>query len=171
MASNSVIVISHTDKMGALRTGARKENLRQVIDLLEGLNAGIKQGVSVSVQPNGSGAPAKASGTLTCASTVATNTFVINGVTFTADTDFDVGFNDDGTATNIAAAINTSANALVQYLVTASASGSVVTITAALPGITGNCITLAGTTTTLEASGARLTGGVGGDADVTTITL
>lgn len=106
----------------------------------------------------------KASGTLTFASVVATNSFVINGVTFTAvasgasGNQFNVGLTDAATAINAAAAVNASNTTLIQGYVSASADTGVVTITAYDPGQAGNCITLAGGTH-ITASGARLTGG------------
>jgi len=176
MADSSVIVtISQTDKLDlASRTG--KDVLVRLRNHVDGLMLGSKRASSVKVFADGA-ALAAASGTLTCASTVATNTFAINGVTFTGvasgatSAQFNIDFTDDGTAANIAAAINASTNALVQYLVTATSSAEVVTITAAQSGVAGNCITLAGTDTTLEASGARLTGGTGGNVTPTTVTL
>lgn len=118
----------------------------------------------------------KATGTLTLTSVVATNTFAINGVTFTAvasgatGNQFNVGVSDTLTAVNAAAAINASASALVSGnagVVATSALG-VVTVTAKVPGVTGNAITLTGGTN-IAASGARLTGG--SDGTVTTIDL
>ncbi len=79
----------------------------------------------------------------------------INGVAITVTWATD----DATTATALTAAINASSNALVQNLVTASLSGLVITITAVVPGKTGNAITLACTGTGITASGARLTGG------------
>jgi len=132
------------------------ESLQQFINYITSALSGARlDTVTFAVRNN----QVAASGTLTCASTVATNTCKINGVTFTADTDFDVGADDAETATNLAAAINASTNALVDGHVTAEAADEVVTVTAVVPGFAGNTITLEGTTTTLEASGARLEGG------------
>lgn len=119
---------------------------------------------------------AKATGTLTLASVVATNSFVINGVTFTAvasgatGNQFNVGVSDTATAANAAAAVNASASALVSGnagVIATSALG-VVTLTAKTAGVTGNAITLAGGTN-ITASGARLTGG--SDGTTTTVDL
>lgn len=119
---------------------------------------------------------AKATGTLTLTSVVATNTFAINGVTFTAvasgatGNQFNVGVSDTLTAASAAAAINASASALVSGKagVTATSALGVVTLTAITSGVTGNAITLAGGTN-IAASGARLTGG--SDGTTTTIDL
>ena len=77
------------------------------------------------------------------------------------------------TAALLAAEINTSTNALVQYLVGAVAVGPVVSVYALQPGITGNAITLAASASvgTATASGARLTGGTGGSNNPVVVTL
>lgn len=108
---------------------------------------------------------AKASGTFTGTSVVATDAISINGVTFTAvangatGNQFNIGADDDETMENLAAAINASVTALVSGYVTAEAAGDVVTVTAVEPGILGNCITIESADATIVASGARLTGG------------
>jgi phage tail sheath gpL-like len=96
-----------------------------------------------------------ATGTVTCSSTAGTLTTTINGVAINAT----AGGDDPASATAIAAAINASTNALVKNVVTASAASAVVTITSVMPGVLGNCITLASSGTGVTASGARLTGG------------
>jgi subtilisin family serine protease len=109
---------------------------------------------------------ANASGTLTLASVVATDSAVVNGVTFTAvaanatSVQFDVGLDDTATAANLAGAINASANAAIAGILTASSSGAVVTVTAVVPGTAGNSLTLVGGTH-ITASGATLAGGAG----------
>lgn len=108
---------------------------------------------------------AQASGTVTAAVAIAGNTVTINGVVFTGvasgavGNQFNIGGTDAITATNIAAAINASVTAGVQGVVTAAAVGTVVTITAVQPGLTGNAISLASSGATLAVSGAKLTGG------------
>jgi phage tail sheath gpL-like len=96
-----------------------------------------------------------ASGTLTLSGASGTVGGVINGVTLTVAFDTD----DATTASALADEINASDAALVEGLVTASADGAVVTLTAVDAGVTGNCITLAASGTGVTASGARLTGG------------
>ena len=107
-----------------------------------------------------------ATGTITGSSVVATNTFTINGVTFTAvasgatGNQFNVGMSDNATMANAATAVNGSVSVGVTGVVTAAAvSTNVMTITATTPGSAGNAITITGTTN-LVASGAHLTGGV-----------
>ncbi len=63
------------------------------------------------------------------------------------------------TATNLAAAINASATALIAGYVTATSALAVVTITSAFYGLSGNQVTLASSGSTLVVSGARLSGG------------
>lgn len=104
-----------------------------------------------------------ASGTLTCASVVADNTFVIDGTTFTikaapaSSVQVKLETTDTKQANTIAAAIN--GNDTTKAKVIATSSGGVVTITSLNKGTLGNALTLAGTTTTLAASGTKLTSG------------
>lgn len=100
-------------------------------------------------------AQTQATGTLTISSGSGTVGGTINGVSVTVTW----GTSDTATATALAAAINASANALVNKHVTATSSAGVVTLTAALPGNSGNAVTLAASGTGVTASGARLTGG------------
>lgn len=116
-----------------------------------------------------SGDQATASGTFTfSAHASASDTVLINGVTFTGETSgatgnqFNVGTTATLTASALAAAINASATALVSGTVVATSALGVVTITAAVSGLIGNAITIAkgtdsGSVNTV--SGARLTGG------------
>lgn len=121
----------------------------------------------------GETAAVRASGTGTLSSTIATDTFVINGVTFTCvaagatGDQFNVGLSDTETATNLAAAINASTTAKVSGYVRATSSGAVVTVTAIQSGNAGNMFTLAETGGTITLSGANLAGGAGGNVVVT----
>jgi len=105
-----------------------------------------------------------AAGTLTLALVVATDTCIINGVTFTcvvsgaAGNQFNVGGTDTISATNLRAAINASVTAGVAGLVTATSATTVVTVTASTTGTAGNGYTLTGNAH-ITASGARLTAG------------
>jgi hypothetical protein len=115
----------------------------------------------------------KASGTFTGTSVIATDAISINGVTFTAvasgatGNQFNIGADDAETMANLAAAINASVTALVSGYVTASSALTVCTVTAALPGILGNAVTIASADATIVASGARLTGGDQGATEKT----
>lgn len=132
-------------------SGAPRTSLRRMENLVRGMAAGTTPPTTVTVRNSG----VRASGTLTLATSSGTVGGVINGVTVTVAW----ASSDTATAAAIAAAINASSNALVQDLVTATSSGAVVTVTAVVPGKTGNCITLAASGTNVTASGARLTAG------------
>lgn len=107
---------------------------------------------------------AKASGTITLSSMVATDTITINGTTFTCvasgatGNQFNVGGTDTITAANAAAAINASATANVSKAVVATSALAVITITALVPGYMGNLGTLA-ISAHGSVSGAHLSGG------------
>lgn len=109
----------------------------------------------------------KATGTVTLASHVATDTVTINGVVFTCvasgatGNQYNVGGSDSITGDNLAAAINASVTALVSGYVTAANVAGVVTITAAQSGLSGNMFTLA-ISAHGSVSGAKLTGGDNG---------
>lgn len=127
-----------------------RTNLVKLGSYLERLASGNASGIegSNSVIVGGS---TNAYGTITLSSTgpVATNTFTLNGVTFTArasgatGNEFNIGGSLTATAANIAAAINASVSDAVSGVVTASSSAGVVTITANAPGKLGNGNTLA----------------------------
>lgn len=113
----------------------------------------------------------KASGTLTGTSVVATDAIAINGTTFTSvasgatGNQFNIGADDDETMSNLADAINASSD--MTGIVTAEASGDVVTVYAAVPGKIGNAITLTSADATIVASAAKLSGGTNGDTSTT----
>jgi hypothetical protein len=127
-----------------------RTNLVRLSTYLEALATGAVSGV------NGSnkcivGGFTNAYGTITLSSTgpVATNTFTLNGVTFTAiasgatGNQFNIGGSLAATAANIASAINASTSDAVSGVVSASSSGAVVTISALAPGKLGNGNTVA----------------------------
>lgn len=149
-------------------TSSKFADIQAIAQMFEKLNSGglFKSGSSapnavVSVVEN----EVAATGTLTLTSVVATNTFSINGVTFTGvasgatGNQFNIGASDTLTAANMVTAINASATALVNTQVTASSATNVVTITALNKGYAGNAVTIASGGGTIVASGARLTGG------------
>lgn len=145
---------------------------QRLSNLLTGFACGAIKG---SVQMESGTSLAKASGTFTLDTVIATDAVSINGVTFTCvasgatGNQFNVGASDTLTAVAMAAAINASASALVNQHVSASAAGTIVTITAKEFGDEGNAITIASADATIVASGARLTGG--SDGTVTTYTF
>lgn len=169
--SSTILVVKHASPLNpggtASPTRGKRELLRRVVTFLVGALSGIKKVSSFDLYADGSADPVAASGTLTLSTASGAVGGTINGVTITAT----AAGGDTATAALIAAAINASTNALVQYIVTASSSGAVVTITAAKKGATGNCITLAASGTGVTASGARLTGGAGGNVAGISVTL
>jgi phage tail sheath gpL-like len=148
--------------------GGKHEICQKISNFINSINSGNElaqdssnpPSIAISIKGNAT----RASGTLTLASVVATNTCAINGVTFTAvasgatGNQFNVGVSDTATATNLAAAINASASSLVSQQVTATSSGAVVTVYSKIYGVGGNTVTLTGSAN-ITASGARLTGG------------
>lgn len=157
MAKTS-ITLTHgraSDYQGKASMRARAVATR-FTNLLDGCVSGALPGAT-----GFSVAQTQATGKLTLSSASGTVGGVINGVSVTVT----AAGGDIATAGLIAAAINASANALVNQHVTASnldASGTataVVTLTAVSPGPAGNAVTLAASGTGVTASGARLTGG------------
>lgn len=133
-----------------LNASAYRTNLVKLANYLEGLAAGNYSGIEGDNKAIIAG-QTNAYGTITLSSTgpVATNTFTLNGVTFTAvasgatGNQFNIGGSNSATATNIASAINGSTSDAVSGVVSASASGAVVTVSALAPGKLGNGNTIA----------------------------
>lgn len=154
MAIKYVVSVSGSDSDNPVNSTLKRENLMAIARQLRAVASGHKP-VVYSVDVRSVAVPA--SGTISVAGADGgTYTATINGVAITVT---GTSGNNTATATSIAAAINASTNALVQNIVTASSSAGVVTITAVVPGVLGNCITLAASGTGATASGARLTGG------------
>jgi hypothetical protein len=126
----------------------------RILRLFRGIAGGIRQ-AQVDVLAGAT----QASGTLTLASVVSTNTCVVGLVTYTADTDFAVGASDTITAANLAAAINADANQA--GIVTATSANAIVTVKALPAGKIGNTIILTGSAN-ITASGAHLASGANG---------
>lgn len=176
MAIKTILTITHDKDTAAdmtARLSAETNNpklyVNRLQDYLQGVSSGIYHAKIDSQVDQGSATAA--SGTLTLASVVATNTCAVNGVTFTCvasgatGNQFNVGGTDTVTATNLAAAINASVTALVSGYVTATSAGAVVTVTAAKRNQDGNMCTISGGQATITASGARLTGGTDASAN------
>lgn len=151
-----------TIQMLTQKAGSPKEETNQLVNYLMSFVAGSRAGKYYVQTYNKDGVAA--SGTLTLASVVATNTCAVNGVTFTCvasaptNVQFVKGGTDTVTAANLAAAINASTNPALLGSVAATSTGAVVTVTAIEPGLSGNGYTLtAGTNFTR--SGANLTSG------------
>lgn len=147
-------------------TSVKDSVMQSVIDMFGGLVGGCVKGSPPSVLSSIESYAVQASGTFTFASVIATNSFVINGVTFTCvasgatGNQFNVGGTDTLTAVAAAAAVNASVTALVSGYVTASSALGVVTITSSNYGIYGNQVTISSPSGTITASGARLASGV-----------
>ena len=172
--ANTIISINHTSpfNLGIDGTSRRRnEAVNLVIGFIRGLVSGTLKGSAMTINAGtATTALASAAGTVTLASGASgTYTATINGVAVTVT--FATSLSN--TATLLAAAINSSTNALVQYHVRAAATGAVVALVAQQPGITGNTITLAASASvgTATASGARLTGGTGGSNVPVVVTL
>lgn len=165
--ASSVIVIKHTDKMGPLKVGAKHGNLQQAINFLQSLISGAKQASFVDIHQNATTDPVAASGTVTISSGSGTITATIGGVAISITW----ATTDANSAALLAAAINANTNALIAGLISASSAVGVVTVSAKQKGALGNHVTLAASGTGATASGARLTGGTGGNVSATTVTL
>lgn len=132
------------------------------------LASGRRRGV-LEVQTSNA-APARASGTFTFVSVIATDTFTIAGVTFTftstptLETDVEVD-GADNTADAVAAVAAINAHSTISKIVKATSALGVVTVTAREPGVIGNFIAISDADTTITTSGAYLTGGTGGASD------
>lgn len=179
MAYTTIVVLEHTDKIDGIASGQKQQSIQNVANFLQAALAGAKRGVELDIHANDGEALVAASGTVTCAAADAADTVTINGVVFTGaaaeDVDaaeFNVAGTDDEAATSLAACINGSDEALIAGIVSASAEGPVVTVTAVQKGHTGNTITLASSDgTDLAVSGARLEGGTGGNVAAISFTL
>jgi phage tail sheath gpL-like len=172
MASQTTIIrINHVKPVSAMQISKPSDNPRAecvaLAALLERIAAGMET-ADVVVQAGGTLA-AYATGTATLSSCVATDVLTINGVPFAVvasgatGNQVNKGADDTATAANFAAKINASATAKIKNYVTASSAAAVVTVTAYVPGLLGNLITLAQTGNHITVSAAALAGGAGGD--------
>ena len=110
-----------------------------------------------------------ASGTVTCATAVATNTVTVNGLVYTGvagakanNTEFSIDTSNTACAADLAASIlNDTRIGLTEPNVdlTAASVAAVVTITSTVSGVIGNAVDLASSGSTLAVSAALLAGG------------
>lgn len=168
MGLKSLITIDHqtnenqTDLERLLISANRGASGLKIKDYIKQAVQGIRN-AKVYVGVNS----AQASGTVTLASHIATNTVTINGAVFTCmasgavGDQYNVGGNDTITAAALAAAINASVTALVSGYVVATSAAAIVTVTAVRPGLSANMFTLA-ISANGSVSGAKLTGGTDG---------
>jgi len=150
----TVITITHPNDDLTLPSGTEAGRVTNaaVVFLEKNYAGGTRTGTTVAIGQGGT----QATGTLTFSSATGTVGATINGIAATVT----AAGGDNNTATLVANTINGSVNPLIQGIVTASATGNVVTITAVAYGASGNAVTLAASGTGVTASGARLTGGV-----------
>lgn len=109
-----------------------------------------------------------ATGTVTFSSLANNDTVTVNARIYTAKTSgaaglqqFNLGANDTAAAVNFAAIVNADTSTQIKGVVTASPAAAVTTITAVVPGNTGNACTLA-ISAHGSVSGANLTAGTEG---------
>jgi phage tail sheath gpL-like len=170
---STVIIFNHDahEEMLETPTGSPKV----WADKLENFVASMKSGLTPAsvIQYTDDTAAAYATGTVTVASIQADDTITINGTTITgkASPSGESQFDSDGTDTVVAAAIAACINANSSFtgIVTATSADAVITVSAYVPGLIGNAVTLASSNgTRLAVSAARLTSGTGmGEAAVT----
>ncbi len=161
-ANSTIETPSGLDVIGKFSAGFRK--IRP--DILTGPGSTI--GNNAWLAPDGSAV--LATGTATCVSVIAGDTFTINGITYTGvtgakadNTEFSVDTGDTETATDLAASVNNDTrDSTTQFRVhvDASSSTNVVTITSDIAGTDGN-VAMSETGGTIALSGATLTGGAG----------
>jgi phage tail sheath gpL-like len=146
-------------------TGLRELAGLKLEDYMKKATSGTRP-VSVKTQVNA----AKATGTITLSSHVATDTVTVNGITFTCvasgatGNQYNVGGSDTITGDNLVTALL--ANATLAAMITAANVAGVVTLTALNPGALGNAITLA-ISAHGSVSAARMAGGTNGDTETT----
>lgn len=145
-----------------LRSDNGVTNVNNLIRLLRGINGGSYAGGTCRVIRNA----VAATGILTfTGAPTADETFVLNGVTFTAKdsgatgNQFNIGGSVTLTAAAVVAAVNASTTAGVAGAVTASNVAGVVTFTAIVPGKAGNGFTVADSLTNATVTAANFTGG------------
>lgn len=152
MAIKYVVNVSGADGDDPIISTQKRENLLAIARQLRAVASGHKPVIyNIDVRD----AAVLASGTVTLSGGSGTITATINGVAIAITW----ATSDTNSAALLAAAINASTNALVQNIVTATSAAGVVTISAVVAGVVGNCVTLAASGTGATASGARLTGG------------
>lgn len=181
-------LVSNFENSGGGTVSGDHAKMSRFINFLTSLNSGCESfydGPDLVAGTDAAAAPqiqfevveaeVAASATLTFASTVATNTFTINGVEFecvasgATGNQFNIGASDALTAAAASAAVNASVTALIAGYVTASVSGAVVTITSDFPGLAGNQVTLS-SSANITSSAARLGSGAA-DANKTIVTF
>jgi hypothetical protein len=126
-----VIALDQVDTLNLQSRDERREVLQKVINHLEAIKGGSKRAKRMQVFADGTD-PVRAFQILDLTSDAATNVVEINGVPFTAlsgtvttgNNEYDIQSTDGAGATSLAASINASTTAGIQYVVTAAAVGA-----------------------------------------------
>lgn len=135
------------------------------VELTWGTQGTVGNAVTLAAGVSATGTATRSGATLS-GGTDTSVTATINGVGLVVNTTTTT--TDAQVASLVNAAINASANALIDGVVTATLDGTDVDVVADTKGTTGNWITLAASGTGFTASGNRLTGGTN---DSTTVTF
>jgi hypothetical protein len=178
--SRLVLTIETNEPVGTLRdilsdSSSRKLPFAQKVrNYFKALQNGSRKAIVNSGVASGAADAVAASQTLTFSdAATALDTVTVNGVVFTAETAGAVGnqwnISALGTAplraaadaASLAAAINASATDAASGVVKASAVGAVVTVTCLIPGVIGNSLPLAKSSTAITLGGAALASGLG----------
>lgn len=152
---------THVDRLLNLRSDNRGLDAMKIAKIFERLAGGTGNG-SVRVVTGA----VRASGTLTfTGNPLNTETFTINGVTFTAKTSgatgdqWNIGANATANAAAVVTMVNASTTAKIKGVIKAASAAGVVTFTCLVPGVIGNLCTLTESLTNATVSGANFASG------------
>jgi phage tail sheath gpL-like len=177
MGAQTKITITHDvadvaadlQSKGITAQAGKLQHINWLQSLLSRVSGGISNATLSTTIDKGDGVAA--TGTLTLAGVVATDTCVVGSQTFTAvasgatGNQFNVGGSDTLTAVQLVSVINT----VLAGSVVASSVGAVVTITSAVQGVIGNQIKLTGNAH-ITASGAYCASGAAATSSSSTST-
>jgi hypothetical protein len=170
MPSITLVLSSRKDTADMVVPGQPKENLKRLLNELNGINAGRLPG-KIDLSASAASTCVAASGTFTLVSAIATDAVTVGKTVFTftstpsvstataQDVEVD-GADDTADAAALAAAINT--NAATSAYCYATSASNVVTVTCRIPGVLGNLINISSADATITASATYLAGGTGG---------
>lgn len=127
MADSSIhVVIDAKDTLNRIHAGGRGPALEELARYVDGIRAGTLRAKAIDIWEGGA-KPKCAFGTAVCSAVDVSDALTLNGVAITAAAaediaalEFDQSGTDITTATSLAAVINGTDNALIQYLVGAS---------------------------------------------------
>ena len=179
MPSITLVLSTRKNTADMVVPGQPKENLKRLLNELNGIQAGRLPG-KIDLSASAASTCVAASGTFTLVSAIATDAVTIGKTVFTFTSspstssataqDVEVDGNSDTLdAAALAAAINT--NAATSAYVYATSAAGVVTVTCRVPGVLGNLINISSADATITASATYLAGGTGGTGSLgTTLT-